>query len=127
MFEPCLAAATSLRMHFPTPALSGSGTKGLISASEEAPPSNLADGKERNESQIQSEVALLHKRGSWHRPTLPPRRAVPSALRDLTALFGMEEVYPPRYKHQEACRYICSNVLTGRIRRMINTQSADEL
>ena len=40
----------------------------------------------------------LHK--DWRRPTLPPRSAVPSALRSLTTLFGMGRGDPPRCSHQ---------------------------
>ena len=38
---------------------------------------------------------------SWQRLTLPPLRAVPSALRGLTSLFGMGRGGPSRYSHQQ--------------------------
>ncbi len=63
MFLPCLVAATTLPMHFPTPALPGSGTKGLISAPERGTPKQSGNHeKERNKDQIQSEMALLQRR-----------------------------------------------------------------
>ena len=36
---------------------------------------------------------------SWRRPTLPPVRAVPSAQRGLTSLFGMGRGEHPCYNH----------------------------
>lgn len=35
----------------------------------------------------------------WHRPTLPPFTAVPSALAGLTSLFGMGRGGHRRYRH----------------------------
>ena len=47
-------------MRFPTPALPGSGTKGLFSASAGGTPKQSGNiERERNRSQIQSEMALL--------------------------------------------------------------------
>ncbi len=42
-------------------------------------------------------VILRRKKG--RRPTLPPLRVVPSALKGLTALFGMGRGDPLRYSH----------------------------
>ena len=39
------------------------------------------------------------KKKGWQRLTLPPK-AVPSALRGLTSLFGMGRGDPPRFNHQ---------------------------
>ncbi len=56
-----------------------------------------ATGSELKEIQLlRSEVK---KKG--RRPTLPPA-AVPSALRGLTSLFGMERGGPPRHSHPGA-------------------------
>lgn len=43
---------------------------------------------------------------SWRRPTLPPVKAVPWALRGLTTLFGMGRGEHPGYSHHYWCGWL---------------------
>ena len=50
---------------------------------------------------------------SWQRLTLPPVTAVPSALRGLTSLFGMERGGHPRYNHHKIFVHRCTYSLNA--------------
>ena len=57
----------------------------------------------------------------WQLPTLPPFKAVPSARRGLTSLFGMGRGGHPRHCRQEYLRADCKTELHGKLRAISTT------